>query len=61
MSDYLKIITDFIYKRFNVGFKQRGYHHPNAEPGRFMSKEKPVRIKLLISFLQYLRLAFYFS
>ncbi len=45
---YLKIITDFIYKRFNVGFKQRGYHIPNAEPGRFMSKEKPVRMERLV-------------
>ena len=45
---YLKIITTFIYKRFNVGFKQRGYHIPNAEPGRFMSKEKPVRMERLV-------------
>ncbi len=45
---YLKIITDFIYKRFTVGFKQRGYHIPNAEPGRFMSKEKPVRMERMV-------------
>lgn len=45
---HLKIITDFIYRRFNVGFKQRGYHNPNAEPGRFMSKEKPVRMERLV-------------
>ncbi len=45
---YLKIITDFIYKRFNVGFKQRGYHIPNAKPGRFMSKEKPVRMERMV-------------
>jgi len=45
---YLKIITDFIYKRFNVGFKKRGYHNPNAEPGRFMSKERPVRMERMV-------------
>ena len=45
---HLKIITDFIYRRFNIGFKQRGYHIPNAEPGRFMSKEKPVRMERLV-------------
>jgi len=44
----LGIITSFIYRRFHVGFKQRGYHIPNAEPGRFMSKEKPVRMERMV-------------
>jgi len=44
----LGIITSFIYRRFHVGFKQRGYHIPNAEPGRFMGKEKPVRMERMV-------------
>ena len=44
----LGIINDYVYRRFNVGFKGRGYHVPNKEPGKFMSKEKPVRIERLV-------------
>jgi Zn-dependent peptidase ImmA (M78 family)/transcriptional regulator with XRE-family HTH domain len=42
----LKIITDYIYRRFNVGYKERKLHL--NEPGRFMSKEKPVRMERLV-------------
>jgi Zn-dependent peptidase ImmA (M78 family)/transcriptional regulator with XRE-family HTH domain len=42
----LGIITDFIYRRFNIGYKERKLHL--NEPGRYMSKEKPVRMERLI-------------
>jgi Zn-dependent peptidase ImmA (M78 family) len=42
----LGIITNFIYRRFNVGYRERKLHL--NEPGRFMSKEKPVRLERLI-------------
>lgn len=44
----LGIITEYTYRRFHVGFKKRGYHIPNQEPGRFMSKEKPVKIERIV-------------
>lgn len=42
----LGIITGFIYRRFNVGYRERKLHL--NEPGRYMSKEKPVRLERLI-------------
>jgi Zn-dependent peptidase ImmA (M78 family) len=42
----LGIINNFIYRRFNVGYRERKLHL--NEPGRFMSKEKPVRMKRLV-------------
>ena len=42
----LGIITSFIYKRFNVGYRERKLHL--NEPGRYMSKERPVRLERLI-------------
>ena len=42
----LGIITDYIYRRFNVGYKTKKLHL--NEPGRFMSKEKPVRMERLV-------------
>lgn len=42
----LGIITSFIYRRFNVGYKERKLHL--NEPGKFMSKEKPVKIQRLV-------------
>ena len=44
----LDIINDYVYKKFNIGFKKRGFHIPNNEPGRFLSKEKPNRFERLI-------------
>lgn len=43
---HLKIITDYIYRRFNIGYKERKL--ALNEPGRFMSKEKPVRMEQLV-------------
>ncbi len=44
----LGIINDFVYKRLNMGYRQRKLHEPGNEPGRFLSKEKPVRFERLI-------------
>jgi len=43
---HLGVITSFIYRRFNVGYRERKLHL--NEPGKFMSKEKPVRLERLI-------------
>ncbi len=43
---HLGIITPFIYRRFNIGYRERKLHL--NEPGKFMSKEKPVRLERLI-------------
>ena len=44
----LGILNDNVLKKFNIGFRKRGYHLPNAEPGRFRSKEKPTRMERLV-------------
>lgn len=44
----LGIISEYTYRRFHMGFKKRGYHLPNQEPGRFMSKEKPVKMERMV-------------
>lgn len=44
----LGIITEAVYKRLNIGYRSRKYHLPNAEPGRFGSNEKPVRMERLV-------------
>jgi len=44
----LGLISDYVYKRFNMGFRKRGYHKPGMEPGVFRSKEKPIRFERLI-------------
>ncbi len=46
----LGIINDYVYKKFNIGYRGRNYHKPNQEPGRFLSKEKPVRMERLVYF-----------
>lgn len=43
---HLGIITSFIYKRFNIGYRERGLHL--NEPGRFLSKEKPVKMQRFV-------------
>lgn len=43
---HLGIITGFIYRRFNVGYRERKLHL--NEPGKFMSKEKPVKMQRLV-------------
>jgi Zn-dependent peptidase ImmA (M78 family) len=47
-ANRLGILNDYILKKFNVGFKKRGYHLPNAEPGRYRSREKPTRMERLV-------------
>jgi Zn-dependent peptidase ImmA (M78 family)/transcriptional regulator with XRE-family HTH domain len=44
----LGIINDYVYKKFIMGYRQRKLHEPGKEPGRFLSKEKPVRFERLI-------------
>lgn len=44
----LGIINDYVYRKFNIGFKSRGFHIPDKEPGRFPGKEKPNRFERLI-------------
>jgi len=44
----LGIINDYVYRKFNIGFKKRGYHLPGKEPGRFFSKEVPTRMERLV-------------
>jgi hypothetical protein len=42
----LGIISSAIYKRFNIGYRQRKLHL--NEPGKFMSREKPVKMQRLV-------------
>jgi hypothetical protein len=42
----LGIINDYVYKKFNIGYRKRQLHL--NEPGRFRSKEKPIRFERLI-------------
>ena len=44
----LGIINENVYKRFNIGYRTRKYHVPNNEPGRYLGKEKPVRMERLV-------------
>jgi Zn-dependent peptidase ImmA (M78 family)/transcriptional regulator with XRE-family HTH domain len=44
----LGILNDFILRKFHVGYKKRGYHVPNSEPGRYRSKEVPTRMERLV-------------
>jgi len=44
----LGLISDYVYKKFNIGFRKRGYHKPGMEPGKYLSKEKPNRLERLI-------------
>lgn len=47
-AKHLGIINDYVYQRFNIGFKKREYHIPGKEPGKFMSKEVPTRLERLV-------------
>ena len=44
----LGIINAQVYKMFNIGYRKRKYHEPNREPGRFMGRERPVRMERLV-------------
>ena len=45
----LGIITDYVLRKFNIGYKKRGHH--KKEPGEFLSKELPSRFLRLVLFL----------
>lgn len=47
-ANRLGILNDYVLRRFHIGYKQRGYHKPNFEPGRFRSKEMPTRMERLV-------------
>jgi Zn-dependent peptidase ImmA (M78 family)/DNA-binding XRE family transcriptional regulator len=44
----LGIINNYVYKKFNIGYRTRKYHEPNKEPGRYLGKEKPVKMERLV-------------
>lgn len=44
----LGIITDYVFKNLNIGYRSRGYH--KEEPGTYLSQEKPVRFLRLVYF-----------
>jgi Zn-dependent peptidase ImmA (M78 family)/transcriptional regulator with XRE-family HTH domain len=44
----LGIINAYTYKLLNMGYRSRRMHEPGHEPGRFLSREKPVRFERLI-------------
>jgi len=44
----LGIINDNVYKHLNIGYRGRKLHEPGQEPGRYRSKEVPVRFERLI-------------
>lgn len=44
----LGIISDYVYRKFHIGFKKREYHIPGNEPGIFLSKESPTRMERLV-------------
>lgn len=46
----LGIINANVYKHINIGYRSRRYHIPNNEPGRYRSKEKPLRMERLVYF-----------
>jgi transcriptional regulator with XRE-family HTH domain len=45
-AKHLGIINDYVYKKFNIGYRTRKLHL--NEPGKFMSKEKPVKMQRLV-------------
>ncbi len=47
-ANRLGILNDNVLRKFTIGFKKRGYHLPNAEPGRFRSREIPTRMERLV-------------
>jgi len=44
----LGIITDYVLKNLNIGYRSRGYH--KDEPGTYLSQEKPIRFLRLVYF-----------
>ena len=44
----LGIITGYVFKNLNIGYRSRGYY--KDEPGSYLSQEKPVRFLRLVYF-----------
>jgi Zn-dependent peptidase ImmA (M78 family)/transcriptional regulator with XRE-family HTH domain len=44
----LGIINDYVYRKFHIGFRKRGYHLPGKEPGNYLGKETPTRMERLV-------------
>jgi Zn-dependent peptidase ImmA (M78 family)/transcriptional regulator with XRE-family HTH domain len=44
----LGLISQHVYVKFLVGYKKRGYHVENGEPGSFAGNEKPIRFDQLL-------------
>jgi Zn-dependent peptidase ImmA (M78 family)/DNA-binding XRE family transcriptional regulator len=44
----LGVINESFYKRLHIGYKKRGYHERNKEPGYFASNERPDRFERLL-------------
>ena len=44
----LGIITGYVFKNLNIGYRSRGYY--KDEPGNYLSQEKPVRFLRLVYF-----------
>lgn len=44
----LGIISDYVFRKINMGYKKRGYH--KDEPGNFLSQERPLRFQRLVYF-----------
>ncbi len=44
----LGIINDYVYKQLIIGYKTRKLHEPGKEPGKYRSREAPVRFERLI-------------
>lgn len=47
-ANHLGILNDSVLRKLNMGFRKRGYHLYNAEPGRFSSREVPTRMERLV-------------
>jgi Zn-dependent peptidase ImmA (M78 family) len=47
-ANHLGILNDSVLRKLNMGFKKRGYHLYNAEPGRYRSREVPNRMERLV-------------
>ncbi|MCE1199018.1 MAG: XRE family transcriptional regulator [Marinilabiliales bacterium] len=44
----LGIINDYVYKQLHLVYRKRKLHETGKEPGRYLSKEKPIRFERLI-------------
>lgn len=47
-AHHLGIVSDDTFKQLNIRYRQRRMHLSGNEPGRFSSKEKPIRLQRLV-------------